>query len=160
MTIIGRVRCPSIKFYSHTATPMHLQMVYDDFHATIAEFSWERLYGLKILNPFIIWPFMGKNWQPLYCNNVWHCSITQSHQSCPTLGDFMSYSTPGFHVLHHLLGLAQTHVHSVMPSNHLGNCHPFSSCPQSFSASGSFPVSQLFTSGEVKSLSRVWPHGL
>ena len=123
---------------------MHLQMVYDDFHATIAEFSWERLYGLKILNPFIIWPFMGKNWQPLYCNNVWHCSITQSHQSCPTLGDFMSYSMPGFHVLHHLLGLAQTHVHSVMPSNHLGNCHPFSSCPQSFSASGPFSVSWLF----------------
>ena len=36
---------------------------------------------------------------------------------------------------------------SVMPSSHLILCHPFSSCPQSFPASGSFPVSQLFTWG-------------
>ena len=35
----------------------------------------------------------------------------------------------------------------VMPSNHLILCWPFSSCPQSFSASGSFPVSWLFASG-------------
>ena len=34
----------------------------------------------------------------------------------------------------------------VMPSNHLTLVTPFS-CPQSFSASGSFPVSQLFASG-------------
>ena len=31
--------------------------------------------------------------------------------------------------------------------NHLILCLPFSSCPQSFPASGSFPMSQLFTSG-------------
>ena len=40
-------------------------------------------------------------------------------------------------------------IESVMPSNYL-TCHPlssiFSSCPQSFPASGSFPMSQLFTS--------------
>ena len=69
---------------------MHLRMVYGNFHATTAAFSWERPYGLKILNPFIIWPFMGKKWQPLYCNSIWHCSVTQSRQSCPTLGDFMN----------------------------------------------------------------------
>ena len=34
-----------------------------------------------------------------------------------------------------------------MPFNHLILCHPFSSHPQSFPASGSFPVSQLFASG-------------
>ena len=34
-----------------------------------------------------------------------------------------------------------------MPSNHLILCLPFSSCPQSFPASGSFPMSKLFTSG-------------
>ena len=38
-------------------------------------------------------------------------------------------------------------VESVIPSNHLILCHPFSSCPQSFPASGSFPLSRLFTSG-------------
>ena len=37
-------------------------------------------------------------------------------------------------------------IESVMPSNHLILCYPFLLCPQSFPASGSFPVSQLFTS--------------
>ena len=35
-------------------------------------------------------------------------------------------------------------LESVMPSNHVV---PFSSCPQSLPASGSFPMSQLFASG-------------
>ena len=38
-------------------------------------------------------------------------------------------------------------IESVMPSNHLILCHPFSSHLQSFPASGSFPMSQFFTSG-------------
>ena len=35
-------------------------------------------------------------------------------------------------------------IESVMSSHHLILCCPFSSCPQSFPASGSFPMSQLF----------------
>ena len=35
---------------------------------------------------------------------------------------------------------------SVILSKHLILCHPFSSCPQSFPASGSFPMSQFFAS--------------
>ena len=38
-------------------------------------------------------------------------------------------------------------IESVMTSNHLILCAPFSSCPQSFPASGSFPVSWFFASG-------------
>ena len=38
-------------------------------------------------------------------------------------------------------------IESVMPSNHLVLCCPFSSCLQSFSASGAFLMSQLFASG-------------
>ena len=38
-------------------------------------------------------------------------------------------------------------IESVMPSNHLILCHPLSSCLHSFPASGSFPLSHLFTSG-------------
>ena len=38
-------------------------------------------------------------------------------------------------------------IESVMPSNHLILFIPFFSCPQSFPASGSFPMSQLFVSG-------------
>ena len=59
----------------------------------------------------------------------------------------MDYSTPGFPVLHYLPEFAQTHVHWV--SDAIQPLHPvthFSSCPQSFPISGSFPVCQLFAS--------------
>ena len=36
----------------------------------------------------------------------------------------MDCSTPGFPILHHILEFAQTHVHWVMPSNHLILCCP------------------------------------
>ena len=38
-------------------------------------------------------------------------------------------------------------IASVMPSNHLIFCRPFSPCLQSFPASESFPVSQFFPPG-------------
>ena len=38
-------------------------------------------------------------------------------------------------------------IKSVMPSNPLILCHPFLLLPSIFPASGSFPVSQFFTSG-------------
>ena len=60
----------------------------------------------------------------------------------------MNRSTPGLPVRHQHREFTQTHVHGVsdaiQPSPPLV---PFSSCPQSLSASGSFPVSQLFASG-------------
>ena len=56
----------------------------------------------------------------------------------------MDCSMPGFPVHCQLPELAQTHIESVMPSNRL-ICHPL--CLQSFPESGSFPVSQFFTSG-------------
>ena len=43
--------------------------------------------------------------------------------------------------------LRLTSIESVMPSGHLILCCPFSSCPQSFPASGSFPMNQLFPLG-------------
>ena len=43
--------------------------------------------------------------------------------------------------------LKLTSIESVMPSSHLILCHPLSSCPQSFPASESFPMSQLFAWG-------------
>ena len=80
-------------------------------------------------------------WVWLFC-----CSIVQS---CPALCDPMVCSTPGSPVLHHLLDLAQTHVHwvadAIQPSHPLMT--PFSFCSQSFPASGSFSMSQLFISG-------------
>ena len=64
-----------------------------------------------------------------------------------------------FTIFQNLLKFMSTE--SVMPSNHLILCCPFSSCPQSFPASGSFPKSQLFTSGgqstEASALASVIP---
>ena len=78
-----------------------------------------------------------------------HCCCSVA-ASCPTLCDPMDGSMPGFPVLHHLPGFAQTHVHwdgdAIQPS-HPPSVACFSSCPQSFPASGSFPVSQFFQSG-------------
>ena len=62
----------------------------------------------------------------------------------------MDSSTSGFPVLHHLLEFAQTHLHWVSDAIHptiSSSVIPFSSCFQYFPASGSFPISWLFTSG-------------
>ena len=70
-------------------------------------------------------------------------------QSCPTLCDPMNRSMPGLPVHHQLPESTQTHVHRVgdaIQSSHPLSS-PFSSCLQSFPASGSFPVSQFLTSG-------------
>ena len=69
-------------------------------------------------------------------------------QSCPTLCNPMNRSTPGLPVHHQLPESTQTHVHWVGDAiqTNSSSAIPFSSCPQSFPASGSFPMSQLFTS--------------
>ena len=68
--------------------------------------------------------------------------------SCPTLCNPMNHIMPGLPVHYQLPQFTRTHVHRVgdatQPSHPVV---PFSSCPQSLPASGSFPVSQLFTSG-------------
>ena len=64
------------------------------------------------------------------------CSVTQS---CLILCDPMDYSTPGFPVLHYLPELAQTLVHCVRYHPTISSSvFRFSSCLQSFPASGSF----------------------
>ena len=68
-------------------------------------------------------------------------------QPCSTLCNPMNHSTPGLPVHHQLIGV---HSNSFPLSRW---CHPaisssvvpFPSCPQSLPASGSFPMSQLFT---------------
>ena len=73
------------------------------------------------------------------------CSVTKS---CPTLCDPMDHSTLGFSVHHHLPEFAQVRAfnqwcHPTISSSII----PFSSCLQSFPASESFPMSQLFAAG-------------
>ena len=62
-------------------------------------------------------------------------------QSCPTLSDPMNHSMPGRPVHHQLPEFTQIHVHPAISSSVV----LFSSCPQALPASGSFPMSQLFT---------------
>ena len=65
-------------------------------------------------------------------------------QSCPTLCDPLNRSTPGLPVHHQLPESTQTHVHCVNQWCHptiSSSVIPFSSCPQSFPASGSFQMS-------------------
>ena len=88
--------------------------------------------------------------------------FSSAAQSCLTLCDPMNHSTPGLSVHHQLLEFTQTHIHGVSES--IQPSHPavrFSSRLHSFPASGSFPVSQHFTSGgqsiEVSALASVFP---
>ena len=60
----------------------------------------------------------------------------------------MNCSMPDFPVHHQLPELAQTHVHWVSDASQMSHpVLPFSSCLLSLPVLGSFPVSQLFSSG-------------
>ena len=87
-------------------------------------------------------------------NQVSSVQFSLVAQVCLTLCDPMNRSTPGLPVHHQLPEFTQTHVHrvgdAIQPSHPLV---PFSSCPQSFPASGSFQMSQLFVSGGQRSFS-------
>ena len=65
-------------------------------------------------------------------NSSWPHGLQHTRPPCPS-------PTPS------LLKLMS--IELVIPSNHLILCHPLSSCLQSFPASGSFPMSQLFAWG-------------
>ena len=90
-------------------------------------------------------PFFGVSSRTCRSSSVQFSSVAQS---CLTLCDPMNHSTPGLPVHHQIPEFTQTHVHRVW-------CHPaisysvvpLSSYPQSLPASGSFPMSQLFTWG-------------
>ena len=76
------------------------------------------------------------------------CSV---NQSCPTLCDSVDCSTSGFPLLHHLLELAQTHVHWVsdatQPSDPWSPSSPVLNIPQHQIF---LPLSWLFTSGGIR----------
>ena len=70
-------------------------------------------------------------------------------QSCPTLCNSMNYSRPGLPVHHQLPESTQTHLHSVMPSNHLILCRPLLLLPSIF------PSIRVFSSESVLHIR--WP---
>ena len=70
------------------------------------------------------------------------CSVTQS---CLFVTPWTATHQASLSFTISQSSLKFTSIESVMPSNHL---IPFSSCPQSFSASVSFPMSWLFASDD------------
>ena len=111
------------------------------------------LLGLRFLTLFFLpsWPnHFPKAPSPNTINLEWkfqpmNLKFSSVAQLCPTLCDPMNCSTPGLPVHHQLPEFTQTHVHPVGDAIS-SSVVPFSSCPQSFPASGSFQMSQLFAS--------------
>ena len=98
---------------------------------------------LWVLQPWWFW-VNWDGWSP----QVGSVHFSSAAQSCPILCDPMDCSTPGLPVHHQLPEFVKTHVHWV--GDAIQPCHPvipFSFCPQSFPAWGSFQMSQFFTSG-------------
>ena len=99
---------------------------------------------------FILW---GKTcviiWRLFLKNEIQLLDISSSFaQSCPTLHDLTDCSTPGFPAITNSWSLFKfMSVESVMPSTISSSVVSFSSCPQSFPASGSFLKSQFFAPG-------------
>ena len=96
--------------------------------------SWKQ-YVKRNKRTNIVWFHL---WDPFAVVHLLH--------SCPTFYDPMScWASVSFTISWSLLKLMS--VELVMPSNHLILCTPLSSCPQSFPASVSFPMTQPFISG-------------
>ena len=80
-------------------------------------------------------------------NNYILMTSGQFSHSVTSLWDPMNCSMPGLPIHHQLPELTQTHVHWVSDARdgwHLILCCPLLLLPQSFPASGSFQMSQLF----------------
>ena len=83
---------------------------------------------------------LSKLWEMAKDREAWHASFHWVPKSWTWLNNWKTTTIWG------LLKLIS--IESVLPSNHLILCHvTFNSCPQSFPASGSFPVTWLFASG-------------
>ena len=125
-------RCGYIFVYSTWSFLYFLEVYISIFHFGHHFFKYSSGSFSKF-SPFLVFPLCIR------------CSVTQS---CPTLCDSIDWSMPGFPVPHHPPEFAQTHVlwigDFIQPSYPM---LPFSSCPESFPASGSFLISHLFISG-------------
>ena len=85
---------------------------------------------------------------PLYSAfHIFHLVQFSTH-SCPILCNPMDCSTPGLPSITNSWSLLKLmSIESMMITNHLILIIPFSSCLQSFPASGFFPMSRFFPSG-------------
>ena len=122
------------------------------FLSKITILPFEHIYFQKAWNIFLI-----KNYCWKILTNIWAFSKVQSFcnqfssvaQLCPAVRDPMDCSMPGFPCPSSTPVACSNSCplswwcHLIISSSAV----PFSSCLQSFPASGSFPLSQFFTSG-------------
>ena len=104
--------------------------------STSAPLAWgarEISTGLLSLGAGSIWKFLLLLSLSVVSHSLWPCELQQARLPCPSLSPAACSN---------LCPLSQWCDPTISPS-----VTPFSSCLWSFSASGSFPVSRLFTSG-------------
>ena len=115
---------------------------------------WLRYREKRILEHYW-WKY---NWCSYYGNNMEVPQIIKTKlpsvqfssvaNLCLTACNPMNLCMPGFLFITNSRSLLKLMpIESVMPSSHFILCHPLLLLPQSLSASGSFPISQLFTWG-------------
>ena len=88
-----------------------------------------------------------QHWTLLSLPETSTVQLSSVAQLCPTRCDPIDCSTSGLPVHHQLPEFTQTHLHWVGDAIQSSSVIPFSSCLQSFPVSGSFQMSQFFTSG-------------
>ena len=85
----------------------------------------------------------------IFSGSISSVQFSSVAQSCQTFCDPMNHSTPGLPAHHQLPESTQIHIHrvcdAILPSHPLSSLSPLA--PNPSLASGSFPMSQLFTSG-------------
>ena len=121
-------------------------------HCWVFHICWHIECSTFTASSFRIWKSSTGIPSPPLSLLVVSCCCCSVAKLCLTLCSPMDCSKPGFPVHHRLLEFAQTHVHWVEWCHPItsSSVTPFSSRLQPFPASGSFPVSWLFTSGDQR----------
>ena len=88
--------------------------------------------------PQLVWQSLGPSMLL-----EWHCCSVA--QLCPTICNSIDCRMPGFPVLHHLLGLAQTHVHWVCDAIQPTHPHPTNSSSHPLLLLSMFPSIRIFS---------------
>ena len=112
------------------------------------------LISLPFLNP--VWT-SGSSWFRYYCSlasRILSITLLACVQFSSALSRVWLFATPwttarqaSLSITNSWSSLKPMSIELVMPPSHLILCRPLLLCPQSFLASGSFQMSQLFTSG-------------
>ena len=123
----------SWKVFMHTNTPTFQQTFFDlqALNVKLSPNFWSFLSSTSLILCSFSSPIVAV--QSLNCVSQGHHGLQNARLPCPSL-------SPG--VFSNSCPLSQW-CHSTISSSAI----PFSSCPQSFWASGSFPMSRLFASG-------------